>query len=65
MNFSDLMKALLKVKNDAKQLGLKDKDIQNLQIIDTGILTSIVKKELEISIAQKGITYYLLIREKK
>jgi hypothetical protein len=65
MTFSDLMKELLKIKNHAKQLGLKDKDIQNLQIVDTGILTSVVKKNYEISLAQKGITYYLLIREKK
>ena len=44
MNFKELMVALYKAKNDAKSLGLSDKQISNLEVIDIGILNTINKK---------------------
>jgi len=65
MTFKDLMTELLKIKNQAKTIGMNDKAIGNLEIVEVGILNSIEKKKLVISLGQKGITYYLLIKEEK
>lgn len=64
MNFKELMVALYKAKNDAKSLGLSDKQISNLEVIDIGILNTINKKEFEISIGQKDLKYFLLMKDK-
>lgn len=65
MTFKELMMALYKAKSDAQSLGLSDKQISNLEIIDVGILNTINKKEFEITIGKKDLKHYLLIKDKK
>ena len=64
MNFEELMNALAKAKNDAKQLGMNDHEIRKLKVIDVGILNSIKEWEFDISIAQNKSKKYLLLKLK-
>lgn len=65
MTFKDIMVALHKVKTDAQQMGLKEKDIQNLEIIDVGLLNTIEKNHYDISLANNKGNYYLLMKKQK
>ncbi len=65
MKFGELMEALLKVKNDAQKLGLKEKTIKNLDLVDNNILGGIKKRNFDINLAQDDLRYYLLFKDKK
>ena len=63
--FKDLLIALNSLKNKAKEMGLKEKDIQNLKIVDVNAFNMVVEKNLDISLGKKGLDWYLLMKEKK
>ncbi len=65
MKFKDLMLALHKVKEEAEKNGMSQKDIHDLEVVDTGILGGIEKMTLEPQLAQQKGLYCLLIKIKK
>lgn len=64
MKFKELMIALLKVKQDAQKNGLSEKTIQELEIVDTGILGEVNNINLEVGLAQTKGIHCLLIKKK-
>lgn len=64
MTFEKLMIALNDLKNKAKELNIKEKDIKNMKIVDILPFNAIIEKDLDIVLGKKGIEYYLLIKDK-
>ena len=64
MKFLELMQALHKVKTQAEAGGLNKNQINNLEIVDLGIMNDIIRTEYRVELAKHKIDYYLLIKKK-